>query len=98
MLIARTFELGGGKSATVILRRTPGESLSQSPIAPLPVSRVPLTAPPSNRTAMLKTAAIFHSRFNRAGTRDCADAPGKVVGEAVFPCRRSTQDRVCNGL
>jgi hypothetical protein len=40
-LIARTFELGGGKSATVILRHTPGASLVQSPMAVLPVSKRP---------------------------------------------------------
>src|SRR5438876_6983862 len=43
-LIAKIFELGAGKSLTVILRRTPGASLFQSPFAALPVSRV-LSAP-----------------------------------------------------
>jgi hypothetical protein len=37
-LTAKIFELGGGKSSTVILRRTPGASLAQSPIAALPAN------------------------------------------------------------
>src|SRR6266496_5554553 len=37
MFIASTFELGAGRSVTVILRRTPGASLVQSPIAALPI-------------------------------------------------------------
>src|SRR5436309_9639439 len=56
-LIARIFELGGGKSATVILRRTPGASLLQSPIAALPVSSVFSAATPTG-TAKLKLIAM----------------------------------------
>src|SRR5207253_9635421 len=52
------FEVGGGKSATVILRCTPGASLFQSPIAALPVRSVPLPAAASDWTAMLKAAAM----------------------------------------
>src|SRR5262249_55318398 len=43
-LIARAFELGGGKSWTVILRVMPGASLVQSPIASLPVRTAPFSA------------------------------------------------------
>jgi hypothetical protein len=56
-LIAKTFELGEGKSPTVILRRTPGASLLQSPIAALPVSKVPISAALPFGIAMLKMAA-----------------------------------------
>jgi hypothetical protein len=37
-LSARKLELGTGKSSIVILRRTPGASVVQSPIAALPLS------------------------------------------------------------
>ncbi len=40
-LLAERVSLGGGRSATVILRRTPGASLVQSPIAALPVRSLP---------------------------------------------------------
>jgi hypothetical protein len=80
------FELGGGKSATVIFRRTPGASFVQSPIAALRVSSVPLSAAASNRTAMLKATAMTSTeektqtahRFsihvsNRFGPKDRVD-------------------------
>jgi hypothetical protein len=57
-LIAKTFELGAGKSATVILRRTPGASLFQSPIAALPVRSLPLSAAAAICVATLKLAAM----------------------------------------
>jgi len=45
------FGLGAGKSSTVILRRTPGASVFQSPIAALLVSGVPLCADVPTGTA-----------------------------------------------
>src|SRR5215469_12086084 len=56
-LIARAFELGGGKSLTVILRMTPGASLVQSPIASLPVRTAPFSAAVAIVSAMTKTPA-----------------------------------------
>src|SRR5262249_51702876 len=56
-LTARAFELGGGKSWTVILRVTPGTSLVQSPIASLPVSTGPLSAAVAIVLAMTNTPA-----------------------------------------
>jgi hypothetical protein len=52
------FELGGGKSSTVILRRTPGASLFQSPIAALPMKSPPLSAAAPAGAATLKVIAI----------------------------------------
>src|SRR5438132_11842898 len=57
-LIAKIFELGAGKSVTVILRRTPGASLVQSPIAACQVTQVTLSAAPPIETARLKVAAM----------------------------------------
>src|SRR5437762_5664085 len=57
-LIARTFELGAGKSWTVILRRTPGPSLVQSPMAALPVSSVPLSMAAATGAAKLELNAM----------------------------------------
>src|ERR1700750_3203130 len=56
-LIARTFEPGGGRSCTVILRMTPGASLVQSPIAALPVRTVPFSPAAPITTTRKKTAA-----------------------------------------
>src|SRR4029450_7604305 len=53
-LIARAFELGGGKSWTVILRVTPGASLVQSPIAALPVRTAPVSAEVPSGTMKLE--------------------------------------------
>jgi hypothetical protein len=55
--MARTFERGGGKSCTVILRVTPGASLVQSLIAALPVTTAPFSAAAPVMTAMTKTPA-----------------------------------------
>ncbi len=57
-LIAKAFELGAGKSWTMILRRTPAASLVQSPMAALPVSSVPLSVAAENGTAKLELIAI----------------------------------------
>jgi len=66
-LIARAFELGGGKSCTVILRMMPGASLVQSPIAALPVRMAPLSAAAQIITTMTKTAAKKIARkFDRS--------------------------------
>ncbi|MGH7984238.1 MAG: hypothetical protein ACREFF_14020, partial [Candidatus Udaeobacter sp.] len=70
-LIARTFELGEGKSSTVILRRTPGASLFQSPIAALPVSSVSLSAAASNWTEMLKAAAMKIAQEEKRTAERC---------------------------
>src|SRR6266478_3797611 len=67
-LIARTFELGGGKSATVILRRTPGASLVQSPIAVLPVSKSP--ARPCSGAVLSKIAQAKTTSVLRGHRRD----------------------------
>src|SRR4029453_16487237 len=56
-LMARAFELGGGKSWTVILRGTPGASLVQSPIAALPVRIAPFSAAAPIMTLRKKTVA-----------------------------------------
>src|SRR5204863_5465851 len=56
-LIAKTFELGGGRSCTVILRMTPGASLVQSLIAALPVRTAPFSAAAPVTTTRQKTAA-----------------------------------------
>src|SRR5262245_5066529 len=70
-LIARAFELGGGKSCTVILRMTPGASLVQSPIAALPVRTAPFSpaAPimiPKKKRAANQTARKIGSLDRRA--------------------------------
>src|SRR5262249_52510413 len=57
-LIARTFELGRGKSCTVILRLTLGASLVQSAIAALPVRRAPPSVAGSAGAATPKLAAM----------------------------------------
>src|SRR4029077_3445827 len=56
--IAKTFELGGGNSPRVILRRTPGASLFQSPSAALPLRNMPLSAAIAVGTAISKPAAM----------------------------------------
>ena len=61
-LIARTFEPGGGKSCTVILRLTPGASLVQSPIAALPVRTAPFSA----------AAASYNDDDENSREKDCA--------------------------
>src|SRR5215471_13163037 len=56
-LIVKAFELGGGKSCTVILRVTLGASLVQSPIAVLPVRTGPFSAAAAIMTPLTKTVA-----------------------------------------
>jgi hypothetical protein len=55
-LIARTFELGAGKSCIVILRGTPGASLIQSSIAALPVISLASPSPAFAAGALAENA------------------------------------------
>src|SRR6476469_4094120 len=103
-LIAKAFELGGGKSWTVILRVTPGASLVQSPIAALPVSSLPLSAALPIGTITPKLAAIKIAqknkspwrRFcihvsNRFGPKDRVDRLTVHQGSCQVPLQRIIQ-------
>src|SRR6266540_4756151 len=68
-LIARTFELGGGKSWTVILRRTPGASFVQSPMAALSARSVPVSAAASVDAAPPRASAMQAEEERRANRR-----------------------------
>lgn len=94
--MASRLQPGGGKSETVIFRRTPGASVVQSPIAALPVSSLPSRANVSAPSAA--RIAKQHPLVRQTHRPDFLGSTFTEVISRIAIIARVDSPRVDNGL